>query len=89
MQKKVGVHDCNLPTLSLKPVCSGFTVSRKRAWGRACSPIILPLPLLLPAALLFRSQTRGHLQLYSRMIWWERAPSPASQPSIRNSKIEL
>ena len=67
---------CHLP--SLKPVCSGFTVSKKRACGGACCPFVLPLPLLEPATFLFPVQTCGHLQLYSRMIWRERAPSPAS-----------
>jgi hypothetical protein len=52
-------------------------LARREHWGGACRPIFLPFPLPLPATLLFRSQTRGHLQLYSRMIWREWAPSPS------------
>jgi hypothetical protein len=61
---------CNLPhPLSLKPVCSGFTVCM--GWSLplyrsatptagACRSIGQPRPLLEPAALLFWSHTRGH-----------------------------
>ena len=57
---------CNLPPSAWNLADQVSLLARREHQGGACRPIILPLPLLESAALLFWSHTCGHLQLDSQ-----------------------